>query len=159
MYKLIIFILYNILTFIWNHGWHPSILQYMEGFSSLLTSIYAPSFTFCFLRAKKSDGSWHDLNLYKPFPAGSGFQIWLDPLVYSHWTTLAPLSLFSPAISQHWPVKTDLIKTPCLHFWNCHLWFHLLFTSQTINLSPCFLVLAGISRAFPEKLLMTTALF
>lgn len=139
-------------------GEQPSILQYIESLFSLQTSSYPPSFTFCFLMAKKRDGSWRDLNLKRPFWAASGSHCWLVPPVCSHWTTLAPLSLFSPAISRHKPVKTDLIKTPFPCFWKCHLWFHLLFFSQQTILSPCFLVLWGTSRAFPERLFMITAL-
>ena len=40
-----------------DHGSHPSTLQYMLAFSSEQTSKSPPSSTFCFLMAKKSDGS------------------------------------------------------------------------------------------------------
>ena len=143
---------------IFNQGWQPSILQYIDGFYSLHTYNYPPSFTFWFLIAKNREGSWHDLNLYIPLPHGSGCHCWLDPPVWSHWTTLAPLFVFSPAISTHWWLKTDLIKTPFPCFWKCHLWFHLLLIYHVINLYPCFLVLPGTSKDFPEKLLIITAL-
>ncbi len=129
----------------------------MVGFSSLQTSSYPPSSTFCFLIAKNKEGSWHDRNLNTPFPAGSGNHCWFDPPVFYHWTTLAPFSLFYSAISRAKLLKTLWITTPLPVLTNLHLWFHLLFFSHWTNLSPFFHVPPGTSKAFPEKLLTTTA--
>ena len=113
--------------------------------------------TFCFLIAKKSDGSWHERNLKTPFPAGSGNHCWFAPPVLSHWTTLAPLSLFSSAISRAKLLNKLWMTTPLPVLTNLHLWFHLLFFYHWTNLSPFFHVPPGISKVFPVKLLINKA--
>jgi hypothetical protein len=125
----------------------------MEGFYSFDTSRAPPSFTSCFLIAKKRDGSWQDLNLNNPFPAGSANHCWFELPVLSHWTTLAPFSLFYSAISKAWLFKRLWITTPFPCLTNLQRWFHLLFFSHWRSLSPFFQVAPGISKAFPDKLL------
>ena len=141
-----------------NQGWAPSNLQYIVPFSSFDTYSYPPFSTFFFLMAKKRDGSWHDLSLKTPFPAGSGNHCWFNPLVLSHWTTLEPLSFFYYAISRHKLLKTLWIVTPLPCLTNLHLWFHLLFFSHWHSLSPALRVEFGTSRAFPDISFTITAL-
>ena len=125
----------------------------MEGFSWLETSSTPPFSLSCFFIAKNRLGSWHDLNLNSPFPAGSGNHCWFDPPVFCHWMTFVPLSLLSSAISTTCSVRILCIMTPLPCLTNLHLCCHFLFFSHWTILSPALNVALGTSRALFDKLL------
>lgn len=130
----------------------------MLGFYFELTYSYPPFSTFCFLIAKNNVGSWTDLNLNNPFPAGSGYHSWLDPPVCCHWITSVPSFLLYPAMSKYNPLIRLLMTIPFPCLLNCHLWLNLLFFCHWTILSPGFFEEAGTSRHFPDRLLIITAL-
>ena len=130
----------------------------MEGFSWLETSSTPPLSLSWFFIAKNRLGSWHDLNLKSPFPAGSGNHNWLVEPFLCHWMTFAPLSLLSSAMSRAWSVSTFCIMKRLPYLRNLHLWCHFLLFSLCTILSPTLNVAPGGPRGLFDKLLTRKAL-